>query len=135
MSTEVWWTPTCPFKSSLTGQSAAALAEAYTSATKKQWTQPIGFVHALFEVSIDSLKRAKDVGDKGAIRDALAATDLATIVGPIAWGKGPVKNVTRTPLVGGQWVRGKKYKYELIVVDNRTAPIIPTAGKLKLLGW
>jgi branched-chain amino acid transport system substrate-binding protein len=134
MSTEVWWTPTSPFKSSLTGQSAAQLAAAYETATKKQWTQPIGFVHALFEVSIDSLKRAKDVGEKGAIRDALAATDLATIVGPIAWGKGPVKNVTRTPLVGGQWVRGKKYKYELVVVDNRTAPMIPTGGKLKLLG-
>ncbi len=133
MSTEVWWTPTNPFKSSLTGQSAAQLADAYTSVTKKQWTQPIGFVHALFEVSIDSLKRAKDVGDKGAVRDALAATDLATIVGPVAWVKGPVRNVTRTPLVGGQWVRGKKYKYELVVVDNRTAPAIPTGGKLKLL--
>src|SRR5262249_42497171 len=110
------------------------LADAYTAATKKQWTQPIGFVHALFEVSIDSLKRAKDVGDKTAVRDALAATNLATIVGPVAWGKGPVKNVTRTPLVGGQWVRGKQYKYELIVVDDRTAPAIPTAGKLQLLG-
>ena len=134
MSTEVWWTPTSPFKSSLTGQSAAQLASAYETATKKQWTQPIGFVHALFEVSIDSLKRAKDVGEKAAIRDAIASTDLATIVGPIAWGKGPVKNVTRTPLVGGQWVRGKKYKYELVVVNNSTAPMIPTGGMLKLLG-
>jgi branched-chain amino acid transport system substrate-binding protein len=134
MSTEVWWTPTCPFKSSLTGQSAAQLADAYAAATKKQWTQPIGFVHALFEVAIDSLGRARDVGDKAAIRDALAATDLATIVGPVAWGKGPVKNVTRTPLVGGQWVRGKTYRYELVVVDNRTAPAIPTGGKLTLLG-
>src|SRR5262249_32418791 len=135
MATEVWWTPPCPFKSSLTGQSAAQLADAYTAATKKQWTQPIGFVHALFEVSIDSLKRAKDVGDRAAIRDALAATNLATIVGPVAWGKGPVKNVTRTPLGGGQWAGGKRYRYELVVVDNRTAPVIPTGGKLKLLGW
>jgi branched-chain amino acid transport system substrate-binding protein len=134
MSTEVWWTPSHPFKSSLTGQSAAQLAAAYEGATKKQWTQPIGFVHALFEVAIDTLKRAKEPGDKAAIRDALVATDLRTIVGPVAWGKGPVKNVTRTPLVGGQWVRGKKYKYELVVVDNRTAPEVPTGGKLKLLG-
>jgi branched-chain amino acid transport system substrate-binding protein len=134
MSTEVWWTPTFPFKSSLSGQSSAQLAQAYTAATKKQWTQPIGFVHALFEVAVDSLKRARDAGDRAAVRDALAATNLATIVGPVAWGKGPVKNVTRTPLVGGQWVRGKQYRYELIVVDNRTAPAIPTAGKLRLLG-
>ena len=133
-STEVWWTPSHPFKSSLTGQTAAQLAAAYEAATKKQWTQPIGFVHALFEVAIDTLKRAKEPGEKAAIRDALVATDLRTIVGPVAWGKGPVKNVTRTPLVGGQWVRGKKYKYELVVVDNRTAPEVPTGGKLKLLG-
>ena len=134
MSTEVWWTPSHPFKSSLTGQTATQLAAAYEAATKKQWTQPIGFVHALFEVAIDTLKRAKEPGEKAAIRDALVATDLRTIVGPVAWGKGPVKNVTRTPLVGGQWVRGKKYKYELVVVDNRTAPEVPTGGKLKLLG-
>jgi branched-chain amino acid transport system substrate-binding protein len=133
VSTEVWWAPSCPFKSSLTGQSAAQLAEAYEAATKKQWTQPIGFVHALFEVAIGTLKRAVDVGDKAAVRDALAATDLATIVGPVAWGKGPVKNVTRTPLVGGQWVRGKKYRHELVVVDNRNAPAIPAGGKLQLL--
>jgi branched-chain amino acid transport system substrate-binding protein len=45
-----------------------------------------------------------------------------------------VKNVTKTPLAGGQWVRGKKYKYELIVVDNQTAPNTPVAGKMKLIG-
>src|SRR5262249_45630895 len=78
MSTEVWWTPSHPFKSSLTGQTAAQLADAYVTATKKQWTQPIGFVHALFEVAIDALRRAKDVGDKAAIRDALATTDART---------------------------------------------------------
>jgi branched-chain amino acid transport system substrate-binding protein len=130
----VWWTPTVPYKSSLTGQSAKQLADAYEAATKKQWTQPIGFVHALFEVAIDTFKRTQDLGSKASIRDAMVATNLDTIVGNVAWGKGPVKNVTKTPLAGGQWVRGKKYKYELIVVDNQTAPNVPVAGKLKLIG-
>ena len=134
MTTEVWWTPTVPYKSSLTGQSAKALADAYEASTKKQWTQPIGFVHALFEVAIDTFKRTKDLGSKAAIRDAMVATNLNTIVGNVSWGKGPVKNVTKTPLAGGQWVPGKKYKYELVVVDNQTAPNVPVAGKLKLLG-
>jgi branched-chain amino acid transport system substrate-binding protein len=44
-----------------------------------------------------------------------------------------VKNVAKTPLVGGQWVKGKKYKYDLIVVNNQTAPNIPAQGKLKLM--
>ena len=80
-----------------------------------------GFGHALFEVGIDALKRSKDVGSPAAIRDAIASTNLNTVVGPIAWGKGPVKNVCKTPLVGGQWVKGKKYKYELVIVNNQTA--------------
>jgi branched-chain amino acid transport system substrate-binding protein len=134
LSTEVWWTPAHPFKSSLTGASAAQFAEAYESASRKQWTQPLGFSHALFEVAVDALKRAKNVEDKAAIRDAIASTSLNTIVGPVAWSKGPVRNVAKTPLVGGQWVKGKKFKYDLVIVNNQTAPNIPTGGALKLIG-
>ena len=86
------------------------------------------------EVAVDTLKRAKDLDKKASIRDALAATKLDTIVGPVAWGSGPVKNVAKTPLVGGQWVKGSKYKYDLVIVNNQTAPNIPTAGTLKLMG-
>jgi branched-chain amino acid transport system substrate-binding protein len=131
LSTEIWWSPAHPFKSSLTGATSAQLAAAYEQATGKQWTQPLGFIHALFEVAMDVLKRTKDVGTKAAIRDAVTQTNLQTIVGLISWGKGPVKNVAKTPLVGGQWVKGKKYKFDLVIVDNRTASFIPVAGKLK----
>lgn len=131
LSTEVWWSPSHPFKSSLTGVSAQQLADAFEKATGKQWTQPIGFAHALFEVGLDALKRAKSLDDKAAIRDAVAATNINTVVGPIAWGKGPVKNVAKTPLVGGQWVKGKKYKFDLAIVNNKTAPNIPTSATLK----
>ncbi len=134
LSTEVWWSPSHPFKSSLTGASAAQLADSFEKATGKQWTQPVGFAHALFEVGIDALKRAKSLDDKAAIRDAVVGTSLNTVVGPIAWGKGPVKNVAKTPLVGGQWVKGKKNKFDLVIVNNKTAPNIPASAKLKPIG-
>ncbi|HUJ76200.1 MAG TPA: ABC transporter substrate-binding protein, partial [bacterium] len=93
LSTEVWWTPHHPFKSSLTGQSAKQLADAYTASTKKQWTQPIGFAHALFEIGADIVKRGKGPGKRDATLAALRSTRLHTIVGPVAWdGKGPFKN-------------------------------------------
>jgi branched-chain amino acid transport system substrate-binding protein len=133
LSTEVWWSPSHPFKSSLSGATAKQFADAYEAATKKQWTQPLGFIHALFEVGIDVLKRSKSLGRKEDIRDAIVATNLNTIVGPISWKGGPVKNVAKTPLVGGQWVRGKKYKYDLVIVNNQTAPSIPTQAKIKPL--
>jgi branched-chain amino acid transport system substrate-binding protein len=130
LSSEVWWSPSHPFKSSLNGMSAKQFADAYEADTKKQWTQPIGFVHALFEVAADTLKRSKSLDDKAGIRDALVATNLNTIVGPISWGKGPFPNVAKTPLVGGQWVKGRKYKFDLVIVENQTAPNIPVGGKL-----
>jgi branched-chain amino acid transport system substrate-binding protein len=134
MSTEVWWTPRHPFKSSLTGASAAELGAAYTKDTKKQWTQPLGFTHALFEVAVDVLKRAPSVDDKSAIVAAIRATNLNTVVGPVGWGKGPVPNVTKTPLVGGQWGRGKEFRFDMAIVSNKTAPAIPLSGKLRPIG-
>src|SRR5262245_62997482 len=56
---EIWWTPNHPFKSGLTGQNCQQLTDAYTKASNRPWTQPIGFQHALFEVAIDVLKRSK----------------------------------------------------------------------------
>jgi branched-chain amino acid transport system substrate-binding protein len=133
LSTEVWWSPSHPFASSLTKQSAKALAEAYETSAKKQWTQPIGFAHALFELAADALQRSKGTGAKD-VRDAVAATSLNTVVGPVKWGgQGPFKNVSKTPLVLGQWNKGTKYKVELTIVNDEAAPTIPAGGKLSLL--
>ncbi|MFD2274318.1 hypothetical protein ACFS07_33570 [Undibacterium arcticum] len=43
LTTEVWWSPWHPFKSTFTGMSAKELCGAYEEQSKKQWTQPIGF--------------------------------------------------------------------------------------------
>ncbi len=136
LSSEVWWSPSHPFKSSLNGQSAKQLADAYTAATKKQWTQPIGFVHSLFEVAIDVLKRTPEIGDAKATVQAIAATNLDTVVGKVQWnGAGlppfAAKNVTKTPLVGGQWRIKDGNKYDIVITDNKTAPAIPVGGKME----
>jgi len=138
LSSEVWWTPSHPFKSSLTGQSAADLAGGFTQATGRPWTQPIGFVHALFEVAADAIKRASDPTDPAAMVAAIAATKLDTIVGPLSWGDGPLppfaqKNVAKTPLVGGQWRLKDGGGYDLVITDNQTAPMIPVGGKMEAI--
>jgi branched-chain amino acid transport system substrate-binding protein len=136
LGSEVWWTPKHPFKSSLTGATPADVAKAYTAATGKQWTQPLGFAHALFEVAADALKRSGEPTNKDAVIKAVAATKLDTIVGRVDWGSGPMKNVAKTPLVGGQWRRtpGGPFKYDLVVTSNVTAPGIPKAGAMQPLG-
>ena len=139
LSSEVWWSPNHPFKSSLTGMSAKDLAGAYEAATKKQWTQPIGFVHALFEVAVDVLKRTPQVGDTQATIKSIAATNLDTVVGKVAWNGANLppfaaKNVAKTPLVGGQWRIKDGNKYDIVITDNRTAPAIPVGGKMEAIG-
>jgi branched-chain amino acid transport system substrate-binding protein len=131
LTTEIWWSPNHPFKSGLTGQSCQQLADAYVAATRRPWSQPIGFQHAMFEVAIDVLKRAKAIEPK-AILDAIVATNYQSIVGPVQWTGKPVKNVTKTPLVAGQW-QMKGDKLELVITANRPAPNIPVGGKTQIL--
>jgi branched-chain amino acid transport system substrate-binding protein len=136
LSSEVWWTPHHPFKSSLTGQTAKALSDAYEKSSGKQWTQPIGFVHSLFEVAIDVMKRTSDVGDNKAIVKSIASTKFDNVVGPIVWdGKNvppfAAKNITKTPLVGGQWRHREGNKYDIVITDNKTFPAIPVGGQMQ----
>ncbi|MDZ5452161.1 ABC transporter substrate-binding protein [Labrys sp. ZIDIC5] len=137
LSSEVWWTPNHPFKSSLTGDSSAALAAGFTKATNRPWTQPIGFVHALFELAADVMKRA-DPTNAEAVTAAIAASRLDTIVGRVAWDGANLppfaaKNVAKTPLVGGQWRLRDGGGYDLIITDNQTAPNIPTGGRMEAI--
>lgn len=135
VTSEIWWTPSSPFKSSLTGQSSKELADAYTSSSSKQWTMPLGFAHALFEVTADVLKRTKEIDKPEAIVEALKTTKLDTIVGSLSWQGGPFPNVAKTPLVGGQWVKGDKFPVDLIIGTNTTAPFIPTDGTITEMTW
>jgi branched-chain amino acid transport system substrate-binding protein len=132
LSSEIWWSPNHPFSSSLTQTSAKDLAESYVAETGRAWTQPIGFKHALFEVAADVIGRAADLDDPEAIVEAIAATSLDTIVGPVDWSNGPVKNVTKTPLVAGQWQK-KGDELELVITANSLAPQIPVGGDLQLI--
>jgi len=138
LSTEVWWTPRHPFKSSLTGETCQQLADDFEKATGLQWTQPL-LHYGVFEVVVDALRRCQNVDDKEAVVAAISSTKMETIGGPIDFTSPvdpsslrPVPNVYRTPLVGGQWIKGTgKWPFELVVVDNKMGPAIATEAKLQ----
>ena len=133
LSAEVSWSPRHPFTSSLTGAGAAQLAADFQRRTGRQWIQPIGFVHALFEVAVSVLRRAGDIADRPALVDAIKATRLDTIAGRVDWTRAQADfpNVARTPLVGGQWHRGRTWPFELEIVSNTSHPEIPATGTLQ----
>ncbi|MGD1887181.1 MAG: ABC transporter substrate-binding protein [Cohaesibacteraceae bacterium] len=136
LSSEVWWSPSHPFASSLNGLTAGQVAEAYTAETGRQWTQPIGFVHALFELAVDAMGRVDDASDGDAVAESIAAASLDTVVGPLAFnGAGlppfAARNIAKTPLVGGQWRLNDGGGYDLVIVDNSDQPSIPTGGAME----
>lgn len=132
LSTEVWWTPTADYSSSLTGQSAQELADAYTSATDKQWTQPLGFSEALFEVAVAAVRKAGST-DAADLVSALSGLNVDTVVGPVAFGaEGLPPYIAKTPLAGGQWRQGAN-GWDLVVVENSLAPDVPVAGQVEPL--
>lgn len=138
LSSEVWWSNSHPFKSSLTGASSADLAADFTAQTSRPWTQPIGFVHSLFEVAANAMGRVSDVTDREGVAAAIAATSMETMVGRVAWDGANLPpfaaaNVCKTQLVGGQWRRAADGTFSLVVVDNQTAPNIPTGGVMEAL--
>ena len=126
LTTECQFSPAFPFKSSLTGETPKDICEAWTKETGKQWTQPIGGIHSTLERAIDSLRRAKSL-DKNKIRDAIASTDMDTMIGHVKYNE---KHYCETPLVGGQWVKGKKRKWDFEIIYNKSRPEIPITSKL-----
>ena len=133
LSCEVWWSPWHPWTSALTGVTCPELADAYVAETGQPWSAPMGYKYAGMEVAVDALTRAASL-EPEKIRDAIAATNLDTIVGPIKYD--PVSHVGETVIVGGQWrvvddpSTQLGYRAEIEIVFNDTFPAIPKNGTL-----
>ena len=71
-----------PNKSSLTGQSAKALADAYTASTGNQWVQSIGSTYSLFEVAKEAFTVGQRPARQGGCRRRHAHGELHRDVRP-----------------------------------------------------
>ena len=114
------------YNSSITKESAKQFMDAYEKKFKKYWNQYVPFTHAGYEVIVDALKRAQTL-DKAKIRESIAKTNLKTIVGPIKFNE---KNYAETPLCSCQWVKGKRFPWQMEIVFNNNIPEIPVTAKM-----
>jgi len=126
LTVDIHWSPKYPFKSALTGETCQDVTDAWDRETGKQWTQIIGFKYAGMELAIDVLKRAQSV-DKYKILEAIAQTDVETLIGRIKYNK---DHYCLTPVVTGQWVKGKKWPYEPTIMNNKQFPEIPITAEM-----
>ena len=132
VATDAWWTPNMPWKSSLTGQTCAELAAAFTSATGGQWVQALSN-YSLFEVAYAAMTAVNDPHNKTEVAAALFNVNIEGIAGQLNWtsSKNPAPGVVDTPCVGVQWKPSSKYGWSMEVVDNTLMPNVPLTATLE----
>ena len=119
IATDSWWSPYVPYKSSLNGLTAKALADGFTSSTGKLWVQSIGSTYSLFEVAKEAFTAASDPHDKAEVASALHNVNYTGICGPLNFAGGPAPGVGIIPPVGAQWKKATgKFPFEMQIVDN-----------------
>jgi branched-chain amino acid transport system substrate-binding protein len=131
IATDSWWGPYMPNKSSLDGQTAKALADAYQAKTGSQWVQSIGSTYSLFEVAQKAFTSVSDPHDRKAVAAALHNVNYAGMCGALNFAGGPAPGVGIIKPVGAQWQKGTgTFPFELQVVDNSGNPSVPLTAKL-----
>jgi branched-chain amino acid transport system substrate-binding protein len=134
LASAVYWHPTWPYKSSLTGLTSKQIANGYIAHAHKQWNQQAGPSLALFDVAKVALQLSGNPKDKNAVAAAFKKVKVETPVGHLDWTKkraGVPWNVVPTPIPGGQWVKAKKYKIDFTICEHSDDTRIPIGGHLK----
>ena len=135
LASAVYWHPTWPYKSSLTGLTSKQIADGYIAHAHKQWNQQAGPSLALFDVAKAALQLSGNPKNKNAVAAAFHKVHVQTPVGVLDWRKtraGVPWNVVPTPIPGGQWVRvNNKYKIDFHICEHSDDPKIPIVGHLK----
>jgi branched-chain amino acid transport system substrate-binding protein len=136
IATDSWWSPFAPYRSSLTGETAAQLAVDYQQTTGQQWTQAIGSTYAAFEVAQLAFSQSSDPHDHPDVADKLHSLKYQGMNGVIDFTSGPAPGVAIIPAAGVQWKKGTSGKftdfpYAMYVVDNSDAPHWPINGTLE----
>ena len=138
LASGVYWAPTWPYKSSLTGTTCAALGSGYETATGRQWNQQLGASLSLFDVANAVLKASGNPKSKTTVANAMKTLAVDTIVGHLDWNKPPslagvaIGNVQTTPIIGGQWKSGvSKWPIDFVICEHAADPNVPIAATLE----
>lgn len=126
--TQVWWAPTNPFTSDLTGMTCAGINEKYLAENGRVMPQPTAFAYAGLELAVQTFIKAGTT-EKNAVLKAIGELNCQTIVGPVDYSK-QLKGLrySSSVLTGGQWQRDETGTLVLVIIDNSLYPEIPITG-------
>ena len=131
LSSEVWWSPNHPVQVVAHRRSRRPSSPRPIEATGQASGRSRSASSTRCSRSRStSMKRADDPTDADALRRGDRGDQPRHDRRPVEWDGANLppfaaKNVAKTPLVGGQWRLKDDGKYDLVIVDNQTAPEIP----------
>ena len=127
--TQVWWAPTNPYTSELTGVSCAEIDRQYAADHNgRTMPQPAAYAYEALELAVHTFRKAGTT-KREAVRDAIASLDVMTLVGPVKYTE-KMHGLTYSPtvLTGGQWQR-ENGELVLKILDNSLYPEVPLTGE------
>ncbi|WP_167007045.1 ABC transporter substrate-binding protein [Mumia sp. ZJ430] len=131
IATDIWWSPSHPYTSSIDGTTSKELATAFAKDTGNQWTQALGSVYSLFEIAVEAFKKADDPKDKDDVAEKLRTMSYTGMSGPLDFTKGPEPGIAIQHPVGGQWRPGTEFDWDISIVDNSANTEVPVGGDLE----
>ena len=132
IATDSWWGPYMPNTSSLTGETAKALADGYQASTGNQWVQSIGSTYSLFEVAKEAFGQVTDPHDTAEVASALHNVNYTGMCGALNFANGPAPGVAIINPVGVQWKKSTgQFPFEMTVVDNSLNSAVPVQAPLE----
>jgi branched-chain amino acid transport system substrate-binding protein len=138
LASGVYWAPTWPYKSALTGIASKDLASGYESSSGRQWNQQLGPSLALFDVAQAVLKASGNPKDKTKVIGAMSTLAVDTPIGHLDWSKPAslagvtIPNVVAAPIIGGQWKQNvSKWPIDFVICENSSDSNVPIASTLQ----
>ena len=130
LCSEVWWTPSHPYKSSITGETCEEIGKKWMELTGTSYAPATaGYDYANVEILYNVLKNAGTLDTKALVA---AADELSvdTVIGKVDFGD---QHYSVQPLVTGQWIYNKDDKsWTQEIIANTQVPDCKTTAKIKL---
>jgi branched-chain amino acid transport system substrate-binding protein len=124
-----FWSPAYPGSSPYGGYDGQGLVDAYEGDNPgSMYSPPLAWTDASYDILFDALQRAGTT-DKQALVDALAATNLTTVVGDVDFND---ENYSVQPLGGAQWQRDEDGDLVKENVFNEVYPQVEITAEMLL---
>ncbi len=129
LCSEVWWTPSHPYKSSITEETCEDIGNKWMELTGATYAPATaGYDYANVEILYNVLKNAASL-DTDKLVQAAADLSIDTVIGKIDFND---QHYSVQPLVTGQWKYNEDGTWTQDIIANTQVPDCPTTAEIRL---